>query len=151
MESQVVDQLVISPEDSHGGETFDRRLGLWGAVSIGMGAMLGGGIYVISGVAAGIIGPLLVLAYLITGILTIFTAINYAELASSIPKQGGGYTYNRWVPSFLYRMVPFHRKHCCMWSLCTCCSTYFVSLHTFFDRHDHWLNCCSHSYCDLFH
>ena len=93
VESQVVDQLVISPEDAHGGETFARRLGLWGAVSIGMGAMLGGGIYVISGVAAGIIGPLLVLAYLVTGIFTIFTAINYAELACSIPKQGGGYTF----------------------------------------------------------
>ncbi len=93
IESQVVDQLVISPEDSHGGETFARRLGLWGAVSIGMGAMLGGGIYVISGIAAGIIGPLLVMAYLITGILTVFTAINYAELACSIPKEGGGYTF----------------------------------------------------------
>jgi len=88
-----VDQLVISPEDAHGGEKFARRLGLWGAVSIGMGAMLGGGIYVISGVAAGIIGPLLILAYLITGIFTIFTAIDYAELACSIPKQGGGYTF----------------------------------------------------------
>ena len=88
-----MDQLVISPEDAHGGEKFARRLGLWGAVSIGMGAMLGGGIYVISGVAAGIIGPLLILAYLITGIFTIFTAIDYAELACSIPKQGGGYTF----------------------------------------------------------
>ena len=88
-----MDQLVISPEDAHGGEKFARRLGLWGAVSIGMGAMLGGGIYVISGVAAGIIGPLLILAYLVTGIFTIFTAIDYAELACSIPKQGGGYTF----------------------------------------------------------
>ena len=55
--------------------------------------MLGGGIYVISGIAAGMIGPAIVLAYLITGALTVFTAINYSELASSIPKQGGGYTF----------------------------------------------------------
>jgi APA family basic amino acid/polyamine antiporter len=55
--------------------------------------MLGGGIYVISGTAAGMIGPALVFAYLFTGILAMFTAVNYAEIASSIPKQGGGYTF----------------------------------------------------------
>jgi len=85
--------MVVSPEDAHGGELFDRRLGLLGALSIGLGAMLGGGIYVIAGTAAGMIGPAIVLAYLATGVLTIFTAINYAELACSIPKQGGGYTF----------------------------------------------------------
>ena len=85
--------MVVTPDDAHGDERFDRRLGLFGALSIGLGAMLGGGIYVISGVAAGMIGPALVLAYLATGLLTIFTAINYAELACSIPKQGGGYTF----------------------------------------------------------
>jgi amino acid transporter len=55
--------------------------------------MLGGGIYVISGTAAGMIGPALVLAYFFTGVLAMFTAVNYAEIASSIPKQGGGYTF----------------------------------------------------------
>jgi amino acid transporter len=39
------------------------------------------------------IGPGLMLVYLATGFLTVFTALNYAELASSIPKQGGGYTF----------------------------------------------------------
>ena len=72
---------------------FARRLGLIGATNIGLGAMLGGGIYVISGAAAGMIGPSIVIAYLVTGLLTVFTAINYAELACSIPKQGGGYTF----------------------------------------------------------
>ncbi|MBD3407616.1 MAG: amino acid permease [Candidatus Lokiarchaeota archaeon] len=72
---------------------FARRLGLAGATNIGLGAMLGGGIYVISGIAAGRIGPAIVLAYLVAGILSVFTAVNYAELACSIPKQGGGYTF----------------------------------------------------------
>ncbi|MFW9810196.1 MAG: APC family permease [Candidatus Thorarchaeota archaeon] len=75
------------------GGKFGRHLGLVGATNIGLGAMLGGGIYVISGTAAGIIGPALIIAYLVTGILAMFTAINYAEIASSIPKQGGGYTF----------------------------------------------------------
>ncbi len=72
---------------------FARRLGLVGATNIGLGAMLGGGIYVISGTAAGMVGPAVVFAFLATGIVTVFTAINYAELACSIPKQGGGYTF----------------------------------------------------------
>jgi amino acid transporter len=88
-----VDQLVERFGDEPRDGKFARRLGLAGATNIGMGAMLGGGIYVISGVAAGIIGPLIVLAYLATGLLTIFTAVNYSELACSIPKQGGGYTF----------------------------------------------------------
>ncbi|MFX0055888.1 MAG: APC family permease [Promethearchaeota archaeon] len=74
-------------------EKFARRLGLIGATNLGLGAMLGGGIYVISGIAAGMVGPGLIIAYLATGLLTIFTAVNYAELSSSIPKQGGGYTF----------------------------------------------------------
>ena len=74
-------------------EKFARRLGLAGATNLGLGAMLGGGIYVISGIAAGMVGPGVIIAYLFTGLLTIFTAINYAELSSSIPKQGGGYTF----------------------------------------------------------
>ncbi len=84
---------------------FTRRLGVLGATNIGLGAMLGGGIYVISGTAAGIIGPALVYAYLATGLMTIFTALNCSELACSIPKQGGGYTFaqNTWggFPGFL--------------------------------------------------
>ncbi|MHA1960509.1 MAG: APC family permease [Candidatus Thorarchaeota archaeon] len=85
--------MVESSETQHSEGKFARRLGLVGATNLGLGAMLGGGIYVISGAAAGMIGPAVVLAYLMTGLLTVFTAINYSELASSIPKQGGGYTF----------------------------------------------------------
>ncbi len=85
--------MVESFDDEPKDGRFARRLGLIGATNIGLGAMLGGGIYVISGTAAGMIGPALIFAYMATGLLTIFTAINYAELACSIPKQGGGYTF----------------------------------------------------------
>lgn len=88
-----MDQLQDLTNDEQVDGKFGRHLGLVGATNIGLGAMLGGGIYVISGTAAGIIGPALVVAYLVTGILAMFTAINYAEIASSIPKQGGGYTF----------------------------------------------------------
>ncbi|NHJ12824.1 MAG: amino acid permease [Candidatus Thorarchaeota archaeon] len=85
--------MTTDPIDQKTEERFARRLGLAGATNIGLGAMLGGGIYVIAGLAAGMIGPGLFLVYLATGTLTIFTALNYAELAASIPKAGGGYTF----------------------------------------------------------
>ncbi|TXT55873.1 MAG: putative amino acid permease YhdG (modular protein) [Candidatus Thorarchaeota archaeon] len=85
--------MVETFGEEHSETKFARRLGLAGATNIGLGAMLGGGIYVISGIAAGMIGPAIVLAYLVAGILSVFTAVNYAELACSIPKQGGGYTF----------------------------------------------------------
>jgi len=85
--------LQETNNDEQAGGKFARRLGLVGATNIGLGAMLGGGIYVISGVAAGVIGPALIIAYFFTGILALFTAINFAEISGSIPKQGGGYTY----------------------------------------------------------
>jgi len=88
-----VPYLTETISDKQASSKFSRRLGLIGATNIGLGAMLGGGIYVIAGTAAGMIGPALVMAYLATGFLAIFTAINYAELACSIPKQGGGYTF----------------------------------------------------------
>ena len=86
-------QLQETINSKQGEDKFGRHLGLVGATNIGLGAMLGGGIYVISGTAAGIIGPALIVAYLVTGLLAMFTAVNYAEIASSIPKQGGGYTF----------------------------------------------------------
>jgi APA family basic amino acid/polyamine antiporter len=85
--------LIETIDDEQASGKFGRHLGLVGATNIGLGAMLGGGIYVISGTAAGMIGPALVFAYFFTGVLAMFTAVNYAEIASSIPKQGGGYTF----------------------------------------------------------
>lgn len=85
--------MTETTSDKQASGKFNRRLGLVGATNIGLGAMLGGGIYVISGTAAGMIGPALVFAYFFTGLLALFTAINFAEISGSIPKQGGGYTY----------------------------------------------------------
>jgi len=72
---------------------FDRTTGLFGATTLGVGALLGAGIYVLIGVAAKVSGPSIVLSYLITGVLAYFTTLMYAELSHIIPQSGGGYTY----------------------------------------------------------
>ncbi|MCG3218820.1 MAG: amino acid permease, partial [Candidatus Heimdallarchaeota archaeon] len=65
---------------------------------IGIGAMIGAGIFVLTGIAAGIAGPALLLVFLFNAIFTTFTAMVYAELGSAMPESGGGYL---WVKSGL--------------------------------------------------
>ena len=60
---------------------------------IGMGAMIGAGVFVLTGLAAEMTGPAVILVFLINGIVTGFTGLAYAELSSSIPKSGGGYAF----------------------------------------------------------
>ncbi len=72
---------------------FKRNIGLFMAVMIGIGAMMGPGIFALPGELAKIVGPLGVLAYLAMGVVTVFTALNYAELGAAIPLAGGGYSF----------------------------------------------------------
>jgi amino acid transporter/nucleotide-binding universal stress UspA family protein len=75
--------------------TFARDLGLFDATMIGVGAMIGAGIFVLTGLAAGEAGPASILAFALNGVVTLLTAFSYAELASAIPRAGGGYSFVR--------------------------------------------------------
>jgi amino acid transporter len=80
---------------SHDQREPEAELGLLDATMIGMGAMIGAGIFVLTGLAAEISGPAALLVFLLNGIVTAFTGLSYAELASAIPKSGGGYAFVR--------------------------------------------------------
>ena len=80
-------------DNGHQQVTFVRGLGFFDATMIGVGAMIGAGIFVLTGVAAGRAGPASILAFALNGVVTLMTAMAYAELASSIPEAGGGYSY----------------------------------------------------------
>jgi APA family basic amino acid/polyamine antiporter len=71
------------------------ELGLLDATMIGMGAMIGAGIFVLTGLAAEIAGPAAIFVFALNGVVTAFTGLSYAELAASIPKSGGGYAFVR--------------------------------------------------------
>lgn len=73
--------------------TLSRDLGLFDIAMIGVGAMIGAGIFVLTGAAAQEAGPALILAFLLNGIVTTFTAMAYAELGSAFPEAGGGYLW----------------------------------------------------------
>jgi len=73
--------------------TLSRDLTLLDVTMIGIGGMIGAGIFVLTGIAAGVAGPALVLAFLMNGLITSLTAMGYAELGSVFPEAGGGYLW----------------------------------------------------------
>jgi amino acid transporter len=73
--------------------TLARTLGLFDATMIGLGAMIGAGVFVLTGIAMGEAGPAAIIAFALNGVVTTFTAFSYAELASAIPEAGGGYSF----------------------------------------------------------
>jgi len=72
---------------------LSRDLGLFTITMVGVGAMIGAGIFVLTGIAAGTAGPALILAFAANGVVTFLTALAYAELGSAIPEAGGGYLW----------------------------------------------------------
>ncbi len=73
--------------------TLSRTLGLFSVTMIGVGGMIGAGIFALTGIAAGVAGPALVLVFLLNGLVTTLTAMAYAELGSAFPEAGGGYLW----------------------------------------------------------
>ncbi|KAB1194728.1 amino acid permease [Haloferax sp. MBLA0076] len=80
-----------------GGREPSVSLSLLDATMVGIGAMIGAGIFVLTGLAVDISGPAALVAFALNGGVTTFTALSYAELASAIPRNGGGYAYVREV------------------------------------------------------
>ena len=74
-------------------EELSRDFSLFDITMIGVGAMIGAGIFVLTGIAAGAAGPALILAFALNGIVALLTAMAYAELGSAIPEAGGGYLW----------------------------------------------------------
>ena len=70
-----------------------RSLGLFDAFAIGVGAIVGAGIFVVIGVSASLSGPALLVSLLIGALVSALTAMSFAELATRIPKEGGGYEF----------------------------------------------------------
>ncbi|MDW7693024.1 amino acid permease [Flammeovirgaceae bacterium SG7u.111] len=73
--------------------TFERHISLFGATTIGVGALMGAGVYVLIGLAADKAGPSVWLSYVICGGLAFLTTLVYAELSKTLPVSGGGYAY----------------------------------------------------------
>lgn len=72
---------------------LERTLGLSAAMMIGIGTMIGAGIFVLPGSAADIAGPAVVISFLVGGVIALFTALSASELATAMPSAGGSYHF----------------------------------------------------------
>jgi len=70
-----------------------RTLGLAQILMLGIGGTMGAGVFVLTGHAAGLVGPAVILVFLLAGLQSLPNSLSYAELASSFPIAGGGYAY----------------------------------------------------------
>lgn len=75
----------------------ERTVGLLGATSVGVGAIVGGGILVLAGVAFGAAGPSAVVAFALNGFVAVLTALSFAEMSTTFPESGGAYTFAKKV------------------------------------------------------
>jgi APA family basic amino acid/polyamine antiporter len=85
---QLVRETQADPE--HG---LKRSVGVLDLTALGIGAVIGTGIFVIIGEAIGDAGPSIIISFALAGVTCLFSAFSYAELASSIPVSGSAYTY----------------------------------------------------------
>lgn len=76
-----------------------RSIGLFDATSIGVGAIVGGGILALAGTAFAATGPGAVLAFLLNGLIALTTALSFTELATAFPQSGGTYLFAKRVVS----------------------------------------------------
>ena len=71
-----------------------RTLGKWNLISLGIGCIIGAGIFVMTGTAAALhAGPAITISFVLAGLACAFAALCYAELASVLPVSGSAYTY----------------------------------------------------------
>ena len=74
---------------------FNRVIGLFGAVMINLGAIIGAGIFVIIGMAIGKAGPSILISIILSGLIAMLTGISFSEIAQHVTKEGGVYEYAR--------------------------------------------------------
>ena len=86
--------LSLLHEEMRGENRLRRVLGPWSLTSLGIGCVIGAGIFVITGkVAHSITGPSLIVSFVVAGLACIFAALCYAEFAALAPVAGSAYTY----------------------------------------------------------
>ncbi|PLX82256.1 MAG: hypothetical protein C0617_14085 [Desulfuromonas sp.] len=76
-----------------------RTIGLMGATGVGIGAIVGGGILALAGVAFATAGPAAIVAFALNGVIALLTALSFAEMAKAFPESGGTYTFAKKVLS----------------------------------------------------
>ena len=116
---------------------LSREMGLMDATLIGVGAMIGAGIFVLTGIAAGVAGPALIITFSLNGVVALFTAFSYAELGSCYHDAGGGYL---WVKEGLPKWNGFISGWMSWFAHAVACSLYALGFGAYFELVLHEFN-----------
>ncbi len=87
------DPTTVVDDTAHGGFQLTRSVGPLSLTALGVGAIIGTGIFVVIGEGASYAGPAVILSFVLAAVTCLFSALSYAELASSVPISGSAYTY----------------------------------------------------------
>jgi APA family basic amino acid/polyamine antiporter len=85
-----MDEILASAEK----KSLHRSLGPFALTMLGVGAIIGTGIFVLTAVAANKAGPGMLYSFIISGVVCLLTALIYSEIASMVPVSGSAYTYS---------------------------------------------------------
>src|ERR1700680_1079108 len=85
--------MLLSESEEAGAHSLKRTLGPFQLTALGVGAIIGAGIFVLSGLGAHYAGPGLMLSFVLSGLGCAFAGLCYAEFAALIPLCGSAYTY----------------------------------------------------------
>ena len=81
-------------EDTKEGQQLRRAIGTLDLTALGLGAVVGTGIFVIIGEAISDAGPGIIVSFVLAGVTCLFSALSYAEMAAAVPVSGSAYTYS---------------------------------------------------------
>jgi basic amino acid/polyamine antiporter, APA family len=110
---------------------LSREMKVFDVTMIGVGAMIGAGIFVLTGIAAGVAGPALIISFVLNGIVALLTAMSYAELGSCYHDAGGGYL---WVKEGLPKWNGFLSGWMSWFAHAVACSLYALGFGAYFDH-----------------
>ncbi|MDX6301321.1 MAG: basic amino acid/polyamine antiporter, family [Nocardioidaceae bacterium] len=80
--------------DTQGEAGLKRSVGPVGLTAMGVGAIIGTGIFVVIGEGAVTAGPAVIFSFVLAAVTCLFSALSYAELAAAVPVAGSAYTYS---------------------------------------------------------
>ena len=86
---------LLHEAENEGGKGLKRVLGAWGLIALGVGVIIGAGLFSVTGIVAGEhTGPAIVISFAIAAVACALAGLGYAEVASMLPISGSAYTYS---------------------------------------------------------
>lgn len=86
---------LLREAGNEGGKGLKRVLGMWGLIALGVGVIIGAGLFSVTGIVAGEhTGPAIILSFALAALCCALAGLCYAEFASMIPVAGSAYTYS---------------------------------------------------------